>query len=194
MTPATRLLICIVVGSTMSLTACGSPRGLADASVLAGDRTHLSAYRLMPGDKVRVNVFNEPDFSGEFQVNDAGNIAFPLVGEVPAAGASPSEFAKTLTARLRGGFVRNPRVTVEVVNYRPINVLGEVRNAGQYPFRADLTVQDAIALAGGYTYRANTHTVYIRHAGASGEITARTDGERVVINPGDTVRVPQRYF
>jgi protein involved in polysaccharide export with SLBB domain len=184
--------ICIAIGLTVSLMACGGPRG--DTSVLAGDRTHLSAYRLKPGDKVKVNVFNEPDFSGEFQVNDSGSVAFPLIGEVSAAGASPADFEKKLTARLRSGFVRSPRVTVEVVNYRPINVLGEVRNAGQYPFRAGLSVQDAVALAGGYTYRANTRTVYIRRADASGEVTARTDGERVAINPGDTVRIPQRYF
>lgn len=194
MTPTTSILICIAVGVSVSLMACGGPRGLTDASVSAAGRSHLSAYPLMPGDKVRVNVFNEPDFSGEFQVNNSGNIAFPLVGEVSAAGSSPAEFEKKLATRLRSGFVRNPRVAVEVVSYRPINVLGEVRNAGQYPFRADLTAQDAIALAGGYTYRANTHTVYIRRANASGEITARTDGERVVINPGDTIRIPQRFF
>jgi polysaccharide export outer membrane protein len=177
----------------LALAGCGAPRSFADASMTAG-QPGASAYPLMPGDKIQVNVFNEPDFSGEFQVNGSGKVAFPLIGDVPAAGATPAEFQRRLTARLSAGVVRNPKVTVDVSNYRPVNVLGEVRNAGQYPFRAGLSAQDAIALAGGYTYRANTHTVYVRRAGANGEISARTDGPSISIHPGDTLRVPQRYF
>jgi polysaccharide export outer membrane protein len=190
MASATRALIYLIAGSAVALTACAGPRSSADASV--GDPS--VSYRLAPGDKVKVTVFNEPDFSGEFQVDDSGSISFPLIGQVPAGGSSPAEFEGKLAARLRNGVVRNPQVTIEVATYRPVNVLGEVRNAGQYPYRAGLSVQDAVALAGGYTYRANTRTVYIRRAGAGGEIAARTEGERVVINPGDTLRIPQRIF
>jgi polysaccharide export outer membrane protein len=195
MTPAAaRALIIIIVGSTALLMACGGPRKLAEASVSQNDRPYASGHRLAPGDKVKVNVFNEPDFTGEFEVNDSGSISFPLIGEVAAAGISPADFEKKLAARLRNGVVRNPQVTVDVASYRPVNVLGEVRNAGQYPYRSGLSVQDAVALAGGYTYRANTRTIYIRRAGTSGEIAARIEGERVVVNPGDTLRIPQRYF
>ncbi len=188
----TQVIWVIAIVTGLALTACGAPGGsLADATLGYGTG---AAYRLAAGDKVKVNVFNEPDFSGEFQVSESGSIAFPLIGEVPAAGASATEFKARLASRLRNGVVRNPRITVEVSNYRPVNVLGEVRNAGQYDFRPGLTVQDAVAMAGGYTYRANTRTVYIRRANAGGEIAARTDGQRVAIKPGDTLRVPQRYF
>jgi polysaccharide export outer membrane protein len=178
----------------LAFAGCGPQRSFADASATVGRAAGRPAYPLMPGDKIQVNVFNEPDFSGEFQVNQAGNVAFPLIGDVAASGLTPDAFQRRLAARLRAGVVRNPKVTVDVSDYRPVNVLGEVRNAGQYPFRAGLSAQDAIALAGGYTYRANTHTIYIRRDGANGEISARTDGASISIHPGDTLRVPQRYF
>ncbi len=153
-----------------------------------------SVYRLSPGDKVKVTVFNEEDLTGEFQVNDSGNVAFPLAGEVPAAGQSVAEFKDGLTRTLQGRYVKNPRVAVEMVNYRPFNVFGEVRNAGQYQYRPGMTVQDAVAMAGGYTYRANTRVLYVRRSEASGESTVKTDGERVTVLPGDNIRVPERYF
>lgn len=90
--------------------------------------------------------------------------------------------------------MKKPRVSVEMISYRPVNVLGEVRNAGQIQYRPGLTLQDAVALAGGFTYRANTRTVYVRRADASGEVSISTDGERVPILPGDNIRVPERYF
>ena len=139
-------------------------------------------------------VFNEPDLTGEFQVGDTGSVAYPLVGDLPAAGISVQEFQQQLTTRLRGQYVKKPRVSVEIVNYRPFNVFGEVRNSGQYPFRPGISVQDAVAMAGGFTYRANTRTAYVRRAEAGGEITVAMDGERVAVQPGDDIRVPERYF
>jgi polysaccharide biosynthesis/export protein len=180
--------------ASLALTACDGPRGMvaeADAVALKFD---AGAYRLAPGDKLKVTVFNEPDLTGEFQVNDTGNVAFPLAGSIKAAGASINEFQEQMTKHLRGRYVRNPKVSVEVVNYRPFNVIGEVRNAGQYPYRPGLTVQDAVAMAGGFTYRANTRTIYVRRSEAGGEITVSPDGERVAVMPGDNVRVPERYF
>jgi protein involved in polysaccharide export with SLBB domain len=174
----------------LAVASCDGPRGIDTTSSVS---THPTQYRLSHGDKLKVTVFNEPDFSGEFQVNDGGRVAFPMIGEVPAAGTSVSEFKERLSARL-GGAVRQPRVSVEVLTYRPFNVFGEVRNSGQHPFRPGLTVQDAVALAGGYTYRANTRTVYLRRAGAQGEITVDLDGQAIMIMPGDNVRVPERYF
>jgi polysaccharide export outer membrane protein len=178
------------------LSACDGPRGLnaLNAETQAAPVISTNTYRLSPGDKLKVTVFNEADLTGEFQVNERGNIAFPLVGEVQAANATPDEFQQRLTSRLRGKYVKNPRVSVEMTSYRPFNVLGEVRNAGQYPYRPGLTIQDAVALAGGFTYRANTRTVYVRRTDAGGEISVNTDGEKVPILPGDNIRVPERYF
>jgi polysaccharide export outer membrane protein len=189
------IFVLLLIGILAS--ACDGPRG--DASALNGETPVAPAntpgtYRLSPGDKLKVVVFNEQDLTGEFQVNERGNVAFPLVGEVQAANSTPDEFQSRLTARLRGKYVKNPRVSIEITNYRPFNVLGEVRNAGQYPYRPGLTVQDAVALAGGFTYRANSRTVYVRRADASGEVSVSTDGEKVPILPGDNIRVPERYF
>lgn len=178
--------------------ACDGPRGVLDGAQASNASSRLQAqnavYRLERGDKLKITVFNEPDLTGEFQVNDSGQIAFPLIGNVDAAGASVNEFQSRLATRLRGGYVRNPRVSVEVTTYRPFNVFGEVRNSGQFPFRPGLTVQDAVAMAGGFTYRANVRTAYIQRAGTSGEITVHLDGKRVPILPGDNIRIPERFF
>ena len=184
-----------VIGvATLVLAGCDGPRGTivgADAMASAS----LSAdYRLSPGDKVKVTVFNEADLTGEFQINEAGNIAFPLVGEVPALGKSIPEFKADLVRTLRGRFVKNPRVSVEVASYRPFNVIGEVRNSGQFPYRPGLSMQDAVAMAGGYTYRANTRQIYVRRADAGGESSVNTDDRPVPVMPGDNIRVPERYF
>ena len=177
------------------LTACDGPRGFtADVPAHAAMAQADTSYVLSPGDKVKVTVFNEPDLTGEFQIGQSGEIAFPLIGTIAAAGLSVKEFQNQLLRRLRNGYVRNARVSIEVASYRPFNVFGEVRNAGQYPFRHGLTVQDAIAMAGGFTYRANSRTAYLRRANANAEISVQLDGPRVSIHPGDDVRVPERYF
>ena len=180
--------------ASLVLSGCDGPRGMVSEADAVALKFDAGAYQLAPGDKLRVTVFNEPDLSGEFHVSDTGNVAFPLAGNVRAAGATIAEFQQQLTKHLSGRYVRNPKVSVEVVNYRPFNVIGEVRSAGQFPYRPGLTVQDAVAMAGGFTYRANTRTVYIRRSDADGEITVSPDGERVAVMPGDNIRVPERYF
>lgn len=189
------LLVLALIGFT--LIACDGPRGDITNLAAATPAAPISSpgtYRLSAGDKLKVTVFNEADLTGEFQVNERGNIAFPLVGEVQAANSTPDEFQQRLSTRLRGKYVKNPRVSVEMTNYRPVNVLGEVRNAGQIQYRPGLTIQDAVALAGGFTYRANTRTIYVRRADANGEISINTDEAKVPILPGDNIRVPERFF
>jgi polysaccharide export outer membrane protein len=188
-----RLSVAAVVSLGALAAGCDGPRGSAQLSD-APPKIVQSAYQLTAGDKVKITVFNEPDLSGEFQVNDSGRVALPLAGEVPAAERTLPEFKNEVIKILRGRFVKNPRVAVEVMNYRPFNVIGEVRNAGQYPYRPGLTVQDAVAMAGGYTYRANTRTLYVRRTNAGGEDTVQTDSDRAPVLPGDNIRVPERYF
>jgi protein involved in polysaccharide export with SLBB domain len=105
------------------------------------------------------------------------------------------EFRLNLVDALQNGFVRSPRVTVDIINYRPINVVGEVRNAGQFTYRPGISVQDAIAMAGGYTYRANTRVVYVTRSGSSEpiEVDLKSKDDAQVL-PGDNLRVPERYF
>jgi protein involved in polysaccharide export with SLBB domain len=186
-------ILAAALSALVILSACGSVQHVVDDSTAALPLS--SSYRLAPGDKLKVNIFNEPDLSGEYQVSDDGRIAFPLIGELRAAGSSAEEFRQHLIDALRNGFVRNPRVTVEIANYRPINVVGEVRNAGQFTYRPGISVKDAIAMAGGYTYRANTGTVYVTRSAGGEQISIdlkSKDGATVM--PGDNIRVPERYF
>lgn len=152
----------------------------------------VADYHLGPGDQLRVTVFGESDLTGLFQVGSQGSIAYPLVGEVQASGLTIPEFTDRLRAALMA-YIRAPNVSVEVANYRPFFILGEVQRPGTYPYSANLTVQNAVATAGGFTYRANRGRVYIRHANEAAEHALRLDSSTPVM-PGDTVRIGERFF
>ncbi len=152
-----------------------------------------ASYRLDTGDKLRVIIFGETRLSGDFVVADDGKVAFPLVGAVPAAGLSVDAFADRLRSRLADGYLKDPRVSAEVEAYRPFYILGEVQKPGEYPFITGLTVMNAVATAGGFSYRANTRLVLIRHAGADkGSATRLTLSTPV--DPGDTILIRERFF
>ncbi len=182
----------VTVVTIMSIAGCETTSG-ADITRTATipDGT---AYALAPGDQLKINVFDEPDLSGQFQVDENGNIAFPLVGDIHAGGLSQGEFRLSLIDDLKNGYVRKPRVTVDVLNYRPINIIGEVKNAGQYPYRPGITARDIPAIAGGYTYRANEHTLYISRGLKKRAVTIDLDKDHVSILPGDTIEIPERFF
>jgi polysaccharide export outer membrane protein len=162
-------------------------------SLPVGIEADAQHYRLGSGDKVKVTVFNEPDLSGEFPVSDQGAVAMPLVGAVSADGKTLAEFATALEIALRAGYVKEPRVSVEVSVYRPFFILGEVKNPGTYPYSANLTVVNAAATAGGFTYRADTKKVFIKSASQEAEQSTKLTGTTLV-RPGDTIRIPERRF
>jgi polysaccharide export outer membrane protein len=149
--------------------------------------------RLAPGDKIRVNVFGEDKLSGDFQISNDGDISLPLAGTIKAAGLTKAEMEQQIATNLKSKYLRDPRVTVDVISYRPFYVLGEVKNPGEYPFRSGLNVLSAIAIAGGATYRASTSTVTIQRFGET-KSTEAPQSTSVLIGPGDVVRVPERYF
>lgn len=149
-------------------------------------------YALGSGDKLRVIVFGEPDLSGEFDVSGSGNVALPLIGQVRAKDLTLSEFEDAVEAKFSEGYLNNPRVSVEVLNYRPFYIYGEVENSGQYPYTNGMTVLNAIAVAGGYTYRANTDRIYITRGEGAEQTYPASQSVRVL--PGDVVRVPERFF
>lgn len=159
----------------------------------AGAAAVAPVYRLAAGDEVRVTVFGEPELSGEFQVGGTGGVAMPLIGEVEAAGRTLEEFRDAVDAALRDGYLNDPRVTAEVLNFRPIFVLGEVESSGEYPYSDGMTVLNAVARAGGFTYRANTRIVFIKRAGAANEVQAPLTADLRVM-PGDTIRIGERFF
>jgi len=150
-------------------------------------------YKLGLGDKLRVNVYGEPQLSGEYQVSGNGAVTMPLVGDVPAVGLSARELEAALTARYAAGYLRSPRIAIEVYDFRPYFVLGEVQRPGRYPSTEGQTLLGAIATAGGFTYRANQRRVFIRRVGDTTEYQVDATSD-VRIAPGDVIRVGERYF
>lgn len=152
-----------------------------------------SGYVFRVNDRIRVKVYNEPEITGEYQVDASGYISVPLAGRVRAAGSTAAQLERTLSSRLNDGIIKDPKVNVEIAAFSPLYVHGEVKRAGEIPYRPGATVMDAIALAGGLTYRADEAKVYIRRAGAAFE-TVYPMNAPVPIFPGDNVRVPERFF
>lgn len=178
----------------LACTACGSaPAASPTLTAAAPAADPDQGYQLGPGDKLRVTTYGEADLTGEFVVGDRGAVSFPLVGEIPAAKRSVADFKASLVAALKDGYLQDPRMTVEVISYRPYYVLGEVTKPGEYPYSNGLTVLNAVAAASGFTYRANTKKVFIKRAGADAEQTLPLTATEKVL-PGDTIRIGERYF
>ncbi len=151
-------------------------------------------YRLGPGDQLRIITFGEEQLTGEFRVDDGGRIAMPLLGSVPAGGRSPKQLETDIEAALQHqDFLKNPHVTVEVIAYRPIFVLGEVSKPGQYPYQPGMTFLTAVAIAGGFTYRAvqdyGTVVRTLNGTASTGRVTQSS-----FLAPGDVVQVLERNF
>lgn len=179
-----------------AISAAGSLTGCAgNLPPLAPDAYAAPTYKLAPSDQLRITVFGEDALSKNYTITTSGDLAFPLLGDVPAAGRSTGELTADLTAQLAGGYVNDPRVNIEVLNYRPFYVLGEVGRSGEFDYKPELTVLQAVAIAGGFTYRADKNRVFIRRAGTDREFTFELDqGRAVYIMPGDTIRIGERYF
>lgn len=153
-----------------------------------------ASYSLGPGDQVRIITFGEDNLTGEFRVNDSGNIALPLVGAVHAAGLTSGRLEQAVAAALQAAkLVQHPSVAVEVIAYRPIYVLGEVNKPGQYPYQPGMTVVAAVAVAGGFTYRAiDDYAAVVRTAGGK-EIEGKATRQSS-IQPGDVITIFERRF
>lgn len=152
-----------------------------------------AAYRLDAGDKLRVIVYREPELSGEFLVGSNGDISVPLLGEVPVRGLTRTEVEALLTSRYAQGLLQNPRVAVEVYEVRTFSILGEVQRPGVFPAKEGTSIFDAVALAGGFTYRADERRVLLRRAGDPTFYAVGTDA-LVMIEPGDTIKVEEVRF
>jgi polysaccharide export outer membrane protein len=170
-------------GGKMSLT--GSGGGSADR---AG-----SDYRLGPNDRMRIIVYGQPNLTGEFVLDGNGNLAFPLIGNVPASGMTPTELQRAVAAKLDPDYLHDPSVSVEVASRRPFYVVGEVQKPGSYPYVTDMTVLNAIATAGGQTYRANMGRFYVKRQ-VDGQVVRVSATQESRLQPGDTVVVRERYF
>lgn len=150
-----------------------------------------AGYQLGSGDRVRVTVFGEDDLSGEFELDSEGTFSMPLVGTVDALKQTPRQLEDGITKLLLNGYLKNPRVNIEVLNYRPFYILGEVNSPGGYPYRAGMTILNAAALAGGFTYRADEDDIEVTRAnGAEPEVLP----PETIVRPGDIIRVNERLF
>ncbi|WP_185985562.1 polysaccharide biosynthesis/export family protein [Aureimonas mangrovi] len=150
-------------------------------------------YHLDTGDRVRVTVFEEEGITNSYSVDQAGYLSLPLVGTVPARGKTTRELQAAVAGQLRQGFLRDPDVSVEVEQYRPFFIMGEVQTGGQYSYVPGMTVQNAIAVAGGFSSRANQKSVDITRQVAGQVITGRVLTSDPIV-PGDTIYVRERLF
>lgn len=188
-----------ILSAALLLAGCATtpspaPGVTPDPVLTVGTEPALApAYVLGSGDQLRIIVFGEDNLSGEFFIDGAGMVSLPLVGEVAAAGKTVAEFRTELEARLSDGYLNDPRVSAEVLNYRPFYILGEVEESGEYPYTDGLTVMNAVARAGGFTYRANTRVVFIKRANTNAEIEVPLSAT-VRVMPGDTIRIAERFF
>lgn len=185
------MLICSGLASCASVDSLGVAT-LEEQKALISDAATTSP-NLQPGEKIKVTVFGEDRLSGEYEIDPGGNFSLPLAGTIKAAGLSQHELEVALTKKFQGEYLRDPKVTVEVANFRPFYILGEVAKPGEYQYKGGLNVLSAMALAGGSTYRASRSSVMIQHAGESG-FKEYPLSPTIPIIPGDLVRVPERYF
>lgn len=178
----------LLVGATAACSTPGSdlppaPQGTA------------GPYRLGPEDQVRVTVFNDPRLTGEFRISDAGGLSLPLIGTIPAAGRTTGEVEQAIMAEMRNqNLFRDPNVAVEVITYRPIFVLGMVERGGQFPYQPGMTVLSAVAVAGGFNYRALRDYVSLTRLGEDGQPREYRATPQTLVLPGDVVTVFERRF
>lgn len=174
------------------ITSCGS------VTVSDTERASLAAAasappQLQPGDKIKVDVYGEDKLSGDYQLDQSGQISVPLAGTIEAKGLTQNELEQLLAKKFRSEYLKNPKVTVTIATLQPYFIVGEVKNPGQFPYKPGLNVLTALAIAGGPTYRASTSSVQIQRRSESAMHDYPMSAS-IPILPGDLIRVPERYF
>jgi polysaccharide export outer membrane protein len=175
-----------IIAALLLVAACAAP----PPSRVAAPETE---YRLGPGDRVHVDVFGEPDMSGDYDVDSVGMLPLKLIGRIEARGQTGHDLDLVIERRLADGYLQNPHVSVSVIAYRPFYVLGEVQKPGPYPYVVGMTVAHAVAIAGGYTYRASKSSITVQHFDDPGAQQDPVDEASPVL-PGDLVRISERMF
>lgn len=176
----------------MSIAACANATSDATLSYAKGP-PEQRLYRLGAGDKLKITVFGEDNLSGQFEVSPTGGVGIALAGEIQAKGLTVQEFRDAVASKLlREGILKHPKVAVDVLNYRPIYVHGEVKTGGEFQYKSGLRLRDAVAMAGGYTYRADQSYILLGRDD-QGEKQVNMPGDAFVL-PGDNIRIPERFF
>lgn len=191
---ALALVLAAAPAIAQTTTSAATPAAMPNtAATAAAPGSGGETYKLGTGDKVRIIVYGEPDLGGEFVIDSGGYLRFPLVGQIKASDMTAHEVEGEISAALKNGYVKDPHVNVEVETYRPFYIIGEVNKPGEYPYVTGLNAINAVALAGGYTYRADEDDVYIRHKGGTTEVELPANQSTQVM-PGDIVRIAERFF
>ena len=154
----------------------------------------VPSYVLGSGDHVHITVYGQPDLTGDYSVDGAGVLHFPLVGDVEIGGLTADQASHAIEAKLSPNYLKDPHVSVEVLTYRPFYIVGEVKTPGSYPYVSGMTVLNAVALAGGFTYRARENSFYITRNGADGKKDQIDANATAPVLPGDIITVRERYF
>ena len=170
-----------------------APTAMADAAAPMPAAHETAAYKLDSGDRLRVVVYGQEGLTNTYAIDAGGAISMPLIGAVAARGQTPAGLAAAITAKLRNGYVRDPSVAVEIESYRPFFILGEVAAPGQYPYVPNMSVESAVAIAGGFSPRARRDRVTLTHTDNSGSMRAVVP-LGTALGPGDTVLVDERWF
>jgi protein involved in polysaccharide export with SLBB domain len=178
-----------------SQSACAAetvaPAAVSEATMGVSD----IEYTLSAGDKLRVIVFGEETLTGEYVITSGGNLSFPLIGNLAASNKTVEELQTAVATALNDGYVNNARVSIQVISFRPFYILGEVNRPGEYPVSTGLTLQQAVASAGGYTYRANTKRAYVKRANETEErLLDLREPKPIIVRAGDTIRIKERHF
>jgi len=193
MNPFRKAALALVTLSVALLAACNTAPSRGNPNEIQATGSGIAGYKLGTGDELKVTVFGEPDLSGSFLVDGQGTITMSLIGQVEVVNLSVTEASRLLETKLKDGWLREPKVTTELVKGRPYYILGEVNKPGEYPFVSGLTVMNAIASAGDFTYRADRVRILIKSADSPNEreveLTPTTS-----VRPGDTIRVRERFF
>lgn len=176
-------------GSTQAKPLVSAP----DTGQNPSDPILGGGYVLGANDRLRLIVFGEENLSGEFQIDSGGNVSLPLIGETRASGLEVRALARAIEKRLSDGYLRDPKVSIEVLSARPFYILGEVQRAGQYPFVSGMTAPNAVATAGGFAPLADQTRVLIKRAGQAEELELPLGAETAIL-PGDTVRIVKGAF
>jgi protein involved in polysaccharide export with SLBB domain len=176
---------------TLLVSGC-TATSLSEADQQSLAAAAIASPQLQPGDKIRVNVYGEDKLSGEYEIDQSGQISLPLAGTLQAVGLTQSELEQALAKKFRSEYLKNPKVTVTIATLRPFYMMGEVTKPGEYPYKSGLNILTALAIAGGPTYRASRNT----HIQRRGETSMRDYpiSASVPVLPGGVIRVPERYF
>jgi polysaccharide export outer membrane protein len=188
--------ICAVLAFSVGLSGCGTEANLGPATQADIQARAVSATatpRLQGGEKIKVTVFGEGSLSGDYEIDPSGVVSLPLAGTFKAVGLTQAELERELARKFKSEYLRNPKVTVTILSFRPIYVVGEVERQGEHAFRSGLNVLTAIALAGGPTYRGSKTYVLIQHFGEK-TMKEYPMSASTMILPGDLIKVPERYF